>query len=350
MWRSADKDAAYSSMSPANYPKNTWLQKADEFQTELPLFCSAWRNTTWATRIVANGVAYARADQIRPSRSFDRMGKEAPQGSSDFNLSMWVYDGQDIVSNFVKQDGLWEPLETVEVIKKLVFFEKATKLKKSDVYLIDIGANVGWFTVNAASMGYSVIAFEPASSNAFAIKRTLCGAPLLQRHVTLVDLGLGDKFNRCNIVAASHNIGDGHAECTNMDYSGIPGMIVIGQFNITTLDAFFAPNMFMLQDKVGVLKIDVESFEDEIFLGARRFMEVVRPMFVLAEFHPKFSKGTTAEELLIMFDGWGYSVHIGGFDGPHEPRTGFNTLADRAGDITFNLFFVHKNATTASFI
>jgi 2-polyprenyl-3-methyl-5-hydroxy-6-metoxy-1,4-benzoquinol methylase len=43
---------------------------------------------------------------------------------------------------------------------------QVSNLEREEVFFVDIGANVGWFTINAAAMGYSVIAFEPTTSNA----------------------------------------------------------------------------------------------------------------------------------------------------------------------------------------
>jgi hypothetical protein len=53
------------------------------------------------------------------------------------------------------QNGVYEPEET-ELIKKLV--------KPNDV-CIDVGANVGYFTVLMAKLGAYVYAFEPEPSN-----------------------------------------------------------------------------------------------------------------------------------------------------------------------------------------
>ena len=60
-------------------------------------------------------------------------------------------------------------------------------LPPSDVYFVDIGANVGWFTHNVAAMGYSVVAFEPTTPNALAIRQTMCDVPLLHSRISLVN-------------------------------------------------------------------------------------------------------------------------------------------------------------------
>ena len=70
-------------------------------------------------------------------------------------------------------------------------------LPPSDVYFVDIGANVGWFTHNVAAMGYSVVAFEPTTPNALAIRQTMCDIPLLHSRISLVNkVGAGSEEGR----------------------------------------------------------------------------------------------------------------------------------------------------------
>ena len=65
----------------------------------------------------------------------------------------------------------------------------------SDVVLLDVGANIGWFAINAAALGYTVFAFEPMAKNIGAICRTLCDNPDLQSRLTLITT-VGDAATR----------------------------------------------------------------------------------------------------------------------------------------------------------
>jgi len=61
----------------------------------------------------------------------------------------------DYVKRDLEQHGTWEP-RTTEYIK--------THLKPGQTFL-DIGAQVGYFSALASSLGATVIAFEPSSEN-----------------------------------------------------------------------------------------------------------------------------------------------------------------------------------------
>ena len=79
-------------------------------------------------------------------------------------LRLQVHGAQDrYISRRLRQEGIWEPYETSLVIELL---------RPGDVF-VDVGANIGYFTVIAASLvgaGGAVFAFEPAADN-FALLR-----------------------------------------------------------------------------------------------------------------------------------------------------------------------------------
>ena len=52
--------------------------------------------------------------------------------------------------------------------------ELQIKYPEQMLTLLDIGANVGWFTLALASRGYHVIAFEPFCENRKALKHSIC--------------------------------------------------------------------------------------------------------------------------------------------------------------------------------
>ena len=56
---------------------------------------------------------------------------------------------------------------------------------------VDVGANVGWFALNAAAAGARVAAFEAMASNAALLRASLCANPLLMARTALYATGLG---------------------------------------------------------------------------------------------------------------------------------------------------------------
>jgi FkbM family methyltransferase len=62
-----------------------------------------------------------------------------------------------------------------------------------EIVVLDIGANIGWYTLALASRGFKVVAFEPWELNMNAFKASLCLNPSLKPFVTLLNYALGEK-------------------------------------------------------------------------------------------------------------------------------------------------------------
>ena len=111
--------------------------------------------------------------------------------SSGLPLQVYLYESGDIVSNAIRDTGTWEQSELDDVMSTL---EKGgqEEVGSADAsapevpsprkgVLLDIGANIGWYTLNAAAAGHDVIAFEPFRPNVALIQRGLCDALNRQR-------------------------------------------------------------------------------------------------------------------------------------------------------------------------
>jgi hypothetical protein len=76
------------------------------------------------------------------------------------NLSLALFDKADIVSNSIKGNG-WEMNEINGILTKL---DQARASGLNPTFL-DIGSNVGWFSIQAASHGYRTISFDAMRVN-----------------------------------------------------------------------------------------------------------------------------------------------------------------------------------------
>ena len=60
------------------------------------------------------------------------------------------------------------------------------KLQPHEVYFLDIGANIGIYTLSIAAHGFQVVAFEPMVTNQQVLQLSLCANPGVTQCVTLV--------------------------------------------------------------------------------------------------------------------------------------------------------------------
>lgn len=151
---------------------------------------------------------------------------------------------------------------------------------------VDIGANIGYFSLMLAHGGWNVTSFEPMAPNLALLNASLCQNPHLASRVKVLPFGLGPKTERCFMVAPADNLGDGHVQCGtdlasgfNLDpkssaYIGKYNVQVIGQFTIRRLDQLLLENAI---SKVDFVKIDCEGYESQVLAGAPTFLSQYQP-------------------------------------------------------------------------
>lgn len=174
-------------------------------------------------------------------------------------------------------------------------------LESSAVVFLDVGANIGWHSIYAAAVGYTVLAFEPMLKNIGAMRRTLCQNPELQQRLTLISTvsaesgvlwrgqpacmlalacsrfdcvcrafcrpstwgqGLSHKASTCKFLVKTINHGNGVAVCgaaqVKQWLSPEGGYEEAGEFELSTLDLLFEGSMEALTGRVAAAKVDVE--------------------------------------------------------------------------------------------
>jgi FkbM family methyltransferase len=183
-------------------------------------------------------------------------------GGVQSSVAMYALSGEDIVSHDIQTKGSWELAETREVLDRLQEWRDMHVMDSSDVVFVDVGANIGWHSIYAAAVGYTVLAFEPMLKNIGAVRRTLCENSELQQRLTLVSKGLSHKPASCKFLVRTNNRGNGVAVCGAAEVSKwlAPGSAYeeAGEFELTTLDEVLEGSMGALEGRVAAMKVDVE--------------------------------------------------------------------------------------------
>ena len=163
-------------------------------------------------------------------------------------FTMFLHPHNEYISNFIRKYGLWEPY-TSEILLEIC-------RKNSDSIFIDIGANLGWFSLLAASRGMSVIAFEPIKSNYDLFLRSIKNNNY-QELITVHRVALGDVERKMVFNVAEKNMGlCSTRELIPTDHSTSEICIV------KKLDSFLLNNTKNL-----IIKIDTEETELSVLRG-----------------------------------------------------------------------------------
>jgi len=85
-----------------------------------------------------------------------------------------------------------------------------------DIYLLDIGANIGVFTLNAAASGFNVLSFEAFRPNQEALLMSICANQVFDR-VTILKHALGDG-KACGLYSDKNNALNGFISCSEREH------------------------------------------------------------------------------------------------------------------------------------
>jgi FkbM family methyltransferase len=213
-------------------------------------------------------------------------------------LKLWVDLSDAFVSTAVLC-GQYEPAETEFIL---------SRLSPGDTF-VDIGANLGWFTILAADKvgpNGRVFAFEPRSQTADLLERSIADNGFGDRCM-VIRAALGDRPGSCHLLSRGGNNPGGSHLLPGGD-GGLEGRTEV--VDVVTLDSV------MGGVGCGLVKMDVEGAEAMVLRGAAGFLQRCRPI-ILSEILPsglRAVSGVTVGEYVELVRTLGYAVRaIEGF-------------------------------------
>lgn len=220
----------------------------------------------------------------------------------DKSFKLYVYKSEDLVSNAISHSHKWEISETNQLLRALDYYSSHKNISKNNIYVLDIGSNVGWFTFYLGKFGYRILSFEPSNLNMYILRKNYCINNEL--NITLIKKGLYDEEKRCDFYISGGNIGDGWVFC-NKSISVPKHLIKSGETLLTRLSNYVS---FLSSNNLAVIKIDVEGSEGKAILSGIELITKYNVPFIFLEFSPVALKlhGTDPKEFLILFEQNGY--------------------------------------------
>jgi FkbM family methyltransferase len=209
------------------------------------------------------------------------------------NFKMYVSPEDDYVGGSIIREREYEPHLT-RIFQQFV---------RPKMQVLDIGANMGYFSLLAASLvgpGGHVYSWEPAREN---VKLLLASKQLNQfSNIEIVQGAAGSKSGLLKYFPNFSNglvmqIGNERPE------EAVPAETVM---------ALRVDDYLPRDAKIGFIKIDVEGFEYEALSGALETIQRCHPI-IAAEFSPKAllrASGISGEEFLQFFVRLGYDISV----------------------------------------
>ena len=152
---------------------------------------------------------------------------------------------------------------------------------------IDIGANVGLWSCELVDKFEQVIAFEPVEEFRKCFEQNVKKTNYVMHSVVL-----GREESFINMTIVEGNTGHSHIDASTYGQGKIP---------LKTLDSF---NF----DRVDMIKIDVEGFEEEILIGAEQTILRNHPILAIEQQKHEYKDAITELPSVRMLEAWGYKV------------------------------------------
>ena len=184
-------------------------------------------------------------------------------------LRLYVHGVEDrFVSRRIREEGIWEPYETSLVL---------CALQPGDVF-VDVGANLGYFSVLAASVvgeGGAVFAFEPDPAN-FQLIEANAALNGLQNRIEAIQAALAAADGKGQLFLSADNLGDHQTYATGGERKCLPIALLNGS-------DYLGDRLHRLD----LLKIDTQGSEYQVVQGLLPLLQrQQRPPRIIIELTP----------------------------------------------------------------
>ena len=222
---------------------------------------------------------------------------------SNSNFDMFVYKSNDFLSNAISGSGSWETKETNNLLSLLDYYSRKKNIKRNDIYVLDIGANIGWYTFILGNKGYNIISFEPSTTNYYILNKNYC----LNNNTNIILINKGLDIEETNISIYHPLINIGNAISSNDAHNSNIKNYIKEEIILTKLEKYIP---YLVNKNLALMKLDIEGSEGKAIESGKELITKYHIPFIFMEWTPKALKlkGTDPEVFLKLFIDNGYKI------------------------------------------
>ena len=203
-----------------------------------------------------------------------------------------VHDASDqYLSRFILETGIYEPIETISILRLLA----------NNVDFVDLGANVGWYTLIAgtALRGRGrVHSFEPDPDNFTKLSANVARNAL--HNVAIYKWAISDRIGSGLLYRAQDNLGD------HQLYDNGAGRTAV-TVDVRTLDSY--PEIS--RERPVIVKMDTQGSELRILRGMNELLTThPHELVIVSEYCPKMlvDNRSSPKEMIDLLRSAGFSI------------------------------------------
>ena len=257
----------------------------------------------------------------------------------NISYKFYVYKKNDIISNTIINHKNFEGHILLNCLSALKYYKDNNNIiNNRDIYMLDIGGNIGVYPYFLGKFGYTILSFEPSPRNYYISKKNYCLNQNL--NIIIINKGLSNEEKICDYYSSKNNIGNGLTLCNNkIDNITIKNNLFKNGNVIVTKLKNFIP--YLSDKKVALIKIDIEGGEGKAIEGGLDLITKYHIPFIVLEFTPIYLKEhkTDPIKFLELFENNGYKISSNGFF-----SNSFLSINEvmKIVNIQVNLYFIYK--------
>lgn len=206
------------------------------------------------------------------------------------STTIYIYDPRkDIwVSKHIIRYGSWEGKHINLIVSLLQ--------QAPDLQFVDIGSNVGVFTLAVALLGRRVLAVDALAMNIMRLCSSVIEGNFTDR-VQIVYNAFSDVYETVSLGMDENNVG-GTFVAKDKNTNKVKGSRVVGNYGtVQTIRLNDVLSLPKFDFRKVILKIDVEGYENRVFKGGETFFDKVDVQAVLMEWQ-WLKTGSAGQEII----------------------------------------------------
>ena len=205
--------------------------------------------------------------------------------------NMVLHEPPGIVSAELQKTGVWE----TGITKR---FESVFSSKCLNKNFIDVGTNIGYYSLLAASFGHSVLSIEAMDYNLNVYRKSVAMNDF--KNIVIEHAGVSDSSGGYLCMEMPEgNAGNGVATFSRTKCKNSVEVKTIDDITAGSYENTFA------------MKLDIEGFETRALLGAKKFIERVKPCYIWFEYVKEavIRSGKNPNDIFIFLESLGYIIY-----------------------------------------
>ena len=249
-------------------------------------------------------------NQSKDNNKYEERVKLKEVDLNNKNYKMFIYKYADAVSHSIKYSKRWEDRDTNNIINALNYYSNKTNIKKEDIYIMDLGANIGWYSFYLGKNGYKILSFEPDPINYYILRKNYCINKDV--NIIIINRGVYSEEKKCDYYLHIGNEGNGLIFCDKNSEIQKNILKYKEEVYLTKLSNFIP---FLSDKNLAFIKIDVEGAEEKAIKGGIELITKYHVPFIFMEWAPNNLRMQKVDkrEFLLLFENNGYKFSLSNF-------------------------------------